>query len=165
MGKEWLLWTYDPCPEGGWQIHGRFKTQEDAVQAAQDHHSNRGEARVEEMRKYMLEKPECHVQFRGYRSSCYERCIVTPSEVYSIEFKKEEEDKKDVELIRKLVLGFFVGDQAKADLWFESDNPLLGDISPNRMIELDRVEHLGDFVINQIRENLPPKEEVDKKDV
>jgi hypothetical protein len=34
----------------------------------------------------------------------------------------------------------------KVDLWFRTSNPLLGNVSPNQMIALDREDRLRDFI-------------------
>ena len=53
---------------------------------------------------------------------------------------------------------FFGGDDnweeahRKAALWFETPNPLLGDITPNRMAEINR-EKLKKWILNQLRDN------------
>jgi len=47
----------------------------------------------------------------------------------------------------------FFGDEVKAKLWFETKNPLLGEISPNEMMELGRYQKLSEFIDNQLAEN------------
>lgn len=60
------------------------------------------------------------------------------------------------EQIRRLVLGFFDGNEEKTDLWFKSQNPLLGGISPEKMIAAGREERLLIFVQQQLAENEGP---------
>jgi hypothetical protein len=47
--------------------------------------------------------------------------------------------------IRALVANHF-RDWSKAKLWFETPNPQLGNVSPNKMIELGRTEKLKEFI-------------------
>lgn len=54
---------------------------------------------------------------------------------------------------KMLVLEFFNGDEAKTKLWFETPNPLLGDIAPNFMIEVGRSAKLLKFILNLLDEN------------
>lgn len=59
---------------------------------------------------------------------------------------------------KRLVLGFFNGDEHKTRLWFETPNPLLGgEITPNTMIRVGREERLLSFIQTSLQENeLPP---------
>jgi hypothetical protein len=57
-----------------------------------------------------------------------------------------------------LVTQFFKGDAVMAQLWLESPNPLLGNFSPLRMLELGRLEKLVEFIEQQLRENERPPE-------
>ncbi len=54
-----------------------------------------------------------------------------------------------------LVLTFFEGREGKADLWFRTENPLLGGIAPDKMIEMGREDKLLRFVEGQLAENKP----------
>lgn len=58
-----------------------------------------------------------------------------------------------MEEARKLVLWFFKGDKKKTDLWFDTKNPLLGNVSPNEMIRAGRRDKLISFIENQLSEN------------
>jgi len=51
------------------------------------------------------------------------------------------------------VLTFFKGDMNKTSLWFNTNNPLLGNIKPADMIKLGRVSKLKSFVTETISEN------------
>lgn len=62
-----------------------------------------------------------------------------------------------VEEIRRLVLKFFDDNEDKTDLWFQSQNPLLGGISPEKMIRAGREERLLIFVQQQLAENEGPR--------
>jgi hypothetical protein len=61
------------------------------------------------------------------------------------------------EEIRRLVLEFFAGNEEKTDLWFSTPNPLLGGISPGKMIALGREDRLLRFVQDQLAENQKPR--------
>lgn len=62
------------------------------------------------------------------------------------------------EEVAALVLKFFDGDIAKKDLWLATKNPLLGNISPNEMIQAGREDRLLRWVQQQLIENQAPKE-------
>lgn len=82
MSKPWLLWTHDPCPEGGWHIRGEFDTQEEAIQEAKTIDAFE--------RKHHLEMVEfCKDDSTPYSGGCYDGCMVTPSEVFRIDWVKE----------------------------------------------------------------------------
>lgn len=155
MGKPWLLWTYDPCPEGGWHLAAEFDTKEEAIKAAEETHKIQDERHRDMVEHCKKEGPR---RLWSRKSNCYEKCIVTGGEVFRIGWG-EEEEKEEREEIRNLVLEFFKGDQKKTDLWFSSDNPLLGGISPDNMIKVGRIERLADFVCYQLWENEVPKKE------
>lgn len=53
----------------------------------------------------------------------------------------------------RLVVEFFEGNEEKAELWFKTQNPLLGGISPEKMIVLGRRDRLLRFVRDQLAEN------------
>lgn len=53
----------------------------------------------------------------------------------------------------EMVVDFFVGDEEKANDWFDLPNPLLGGLTPNEMIETGQVEKLHKFILTQIEEN------------
>lgn len=52
-----------------------------------------------------------------------------------------------------LVAQFFGGDVAKTALWFKTENPLLGKISPRDMIRYGRYDKLRRFVMSALEEN------------
>jgi hypothetical protein len=58
----------------------------------------------------------------------------------------------------RLVLEFFGGNEKKTDLWLKSSNPLLGGISPEKMIVLGREVRLLRFVQSQLADNEAPAE-------
>lgn len=49
-----------------------------------------------------------------------------------------------------LTAGFFKGNLKKTTLWFNTKNPLLGDMSPKDMIAFGRYEKLRKFILNAI---------------
>lgn len=53
----------------------------------------------------------------------------------------------------KLVLKHFKNDIEKTDLWFNTKNPLLGNISPNEMIKVNGIDKLEKFILNCLKEN------------
>ena len=55
----------------------------------------------------------------------------------------------------RLVLGFFEGNVSKTKAWFAAENPLLGGLTPNDMINMGRGARLLQFVENQLDENKP----------
>lgn len=58
--------------------------------------------------------------------------------------------------LNALVLEFFDGNKEKTKLWFKTPNPLLGGISPDRMIRAGRGDRLLRWVRQQIAENKAP---------
>jgi DNA-binding XRE family transcriptional regulator len=54
-----------------------------------------------------------------------------------------------------LVAQFFEGDVKKTALWFQTQNTLLGDITPRDMIRYGRYAKLREFVIAALEENEP----------
>lgn len=57
---------------------------------------------------------------------------------------------KDYFKVRKLINPFFKGDEINAHLWMELDNPLLGGVSPNKMIEMGESDKLIKFIKQQL---------------
>ena len=62
---------------------------------------------------------------------------------------------KDIhrQVIISMVAKFFDWNQEKAALWMELKNPHLDDISPDGLIELDKIEELYEFVETSLEEN------------
>jgi hypothetical protein len=52
-----------------------------------------------------------------------------------------------------LVAEFFSGDAQKVALWFETDNPMLGNVSPSNMIRIGKQKQLLAFVVSAREEN------------
>jgi len=57
----------------------------------------------------------------------------------------------------RLVTEHFEGDRVKAELWMETDNPLLGGMTPWEMIVVGRGRSLLDFIRHSLSENRKPK--------
>ena len=56
------------------------------------------------------------------------------------------ERSETIDKIEELVSEFFKGDPEKKRLWMRTENPHLGDISPNFMIEIGREDKLLKFI-------------------
>jgi hypothetical protein len=59
----------------------------------------------------------------------------------------------EIAVVCSLVAQFFEGDAVKTKLWFQTRNPLLGDLSPRDMIRYGRHEKLRRFVTDALVEN------------
>ena len=57
--------------------------------------------------------------------------------------------------IINLAASYFNGDMKKTQLWFQTKNPLLGNISPRDMIRYGRYAKLQQFVLNALAGNIP----------
>lgn len=62
----------------------------------------------------------------------------------------------DIAVICGLVAQFFQGDANKTQLWFQTKNPLLGNISPRDMVRYGRHEKLRRVVMDALAENNIP---------
>jgi hypothetical protein len=58
-----------------------------------------------------------------------------------------------IAIICSLVAQFFQGDAFKTQLWFQTKNPLLGNISPRDMVRYGRHEKLRRIVMDALAEN------------
>lgn len=70
----------------------------------------------------------------------------------------------EIAVICGLVAQFFGGDATKTQLWFQTRNPLLGNISPRDMVRYGRHEKLRRVVMDALAENnipMPSTVEVD----
>lgn len=54
-----------------------------------------------------------------------------------------------------LVLAFFENNEEKTLLWFDTKNPLLGNISPLEMVRNGRLKKLRNFILDQLEGNTP----------
>ena len=59
----------------------------------------------------------------------------------------------EIAVICGLVAQFFQGDATKTRLWFQTKNPLLGNISPRDMVRYGRHEKLRRIVMEALAEN------------
>lgn len=59
----------------------------------------------------------------------------------------------EIAVVCGLVAQFFEGDAVKTKLWFQTRNPLLGNLSPRDMIRYGRYEKLRRFVMDALVEN------------
>lgn len=80
---------------------------------------------------------------------------VAPASVrFDQKIPKEVLDRlKEIANICGLVAQFFGGNAAKTALWFKTENPLLGNISPRDMIRYGGYEKLRRFVVSALDEN------------
>jgi hypothetical protein len=78
--KAWLVWTYDPCPEGGWHIAHGHDTQEEAIAAAKELHEK-------ETKKLQERKEQFEARGRKLLFTCYAEVMVTPGQVFSMELE------------------------------------------------------------------------------
>jgi hypothetical protein len=62
----------------------------------------------------------------------------------------------EIAVICSLVAQFFQGDVTKTQLWFQTRNPMLGNISPRDMVRFGRHEKLLRFVTDALEENDMP---------
>lgn len=63
---------------------------------------------------------------------------------------------QEIAITINLVAKVFEGDTDKTVAWFQTRNPLLGDISPKDMIRLGRFERLRKFIIQAMTEDAGP---------
>ena len=61
-----------------------------------------------------------------------------------------------IAIICALVAQFFQGDVTKTSLWFQTKNPLLGNLSPRDMVRYGRHEKLRRIVMDALDENAIP---------
>ena len=66
------------------------------------------------------------------------------------------EHMTQIAVICSLVAQFFEGDATKTQLWFQTKNPLLGNISPRDMVRFGRQEKLQRIVMDALAENGMP---------
>jgi len=80
--------------------------------------------------------------------------VATSSVRFDQKIPKEVLERlQEIANICGLVAQFFDGDVAKTALWFKTENPLLGKISPRDMIRYGRYEKLRRFVMSALEEN------------
>ena len=68
-----------------------------------------------------------------------------------------ELEKRIIEIINiiNMVAEFFEGSPEKTRLWFITENPMLGNISPRDMIRFGRYEKLRKFILNAKNDTRP----------
>lgn len=73
--------------------------------------------------------------------------------------KQEAIVSKPIErqMILNIITTFF-NDPVKAEKWMTTDNPMLGDISPDLMLQIGRGEKLLRWIEVQLAENEAPKD-------
>ncbi|MFM1906637.1 MAG: hypothetical protein RLZZ591_314 [Pseudomonadota bacterium] len=73
---------------------------------------------------------------------------------------------QDIGITINLVARVFDGDTEKTVVWFQTRNPLLGDMSPKEMIRVGRFERLRKFILGALQEQpaavLPPTHQLDE---
>ncbi len=62
---------------------------------------------------------------------------------------------QEIAIVCELVAEYFEGDLEKTTLWFQINNPLLGNISPRDMIRIGRYKKLIKFVQNALAGEAP----------
>jgi hypothetical protein len=66
------------------------------------------------------------------------------------------ERMQEIAITINLVAKVFEGNADKTIAWFQTRNPLLGDISPRDMIRLGRFERLRKFIMQAMTEEAGP---------
>ena len=82
LDRPWILWAFDPCPDGGWSIQGGFDTEEEATLAAKALHAREVKSFREQVE---FDKGEGRKDQRTWDRWCYNRCVVTPGHVFKID--------------------------------------------------------------------------------
>lgn len=85
--KPWLVWAYDPCPEGGWHIDQGYDTREEAEAAAKVYHETQVTSHLERVDKYKKEGRNITWNF-----SCYGGVMVTPGQVFELDVDLSPEE-------------------------------------------------------------------------
>ncbi len=66
--------------------------------------------------------------------------------------QKVRERLEEIGTVINLVAGIFDGDADKTALWFKTNNPMLGEVSPRDMIRLGRYDKLRKFIVSALTE-------------
>jgi hypothetical protein len=69
------------------------------------------------------------------------------------EFDRENFNPVEFYKLYALITTFFKGNALKANLWFQTRNPHLGNISPLEMIQMGRFRKLEKFILYSLEEN------------
>lgn len=85
----YLIWTHDPGPEGGWHIHDRKETFEEAKKCAEVYH----EEQIKDLAEYIEFRKKEHEE-RGLPMPptmwWYDKVMVTSAGVFELEMKRDE---------------------------------------------------------------------------
>lgn len=57
--------------------------------------------------------------------------------------------------IRTTLLDYFNENSDKVELWLNTDNPILGGVSPNKLIKLGRARKLADTIDSILEGDIP----------
>lgn len=90
--KPWILWTYDPCMEGGWAIQSQWDTREEAEAAAKVY-DEMMEKNLETMIDH-CNKEEGRKEPWVRENECYAGSIITPGPVFVFPFAAKKEVQK-----------------------------------------------------------------------
>jgi hypothetical protein len=85
--------------------------------------------------------------------------LETSQKLLNILEKQKADLQKEAALIIQCeghVEKFFKGDLDKTRQWFKSSSPLLGHLSPDQLIKMQRTDKLLKFIEIQLSENAPP---------
>ncbi len=105
-----------------------------------------------------MNDPKHSVDFLDFQKSDVSKATGQPQSSIRYDDRMPKEVKQrilEISTIINIVAEFFEGDLAKTKLWFDTDNPLLGNMSPRDMIRYGRYKKLRKFIYNAIYGNLP----------
>jgi hypothetical protein len=103
-------------------------------------------------------QPQKVVKFLAFTKADVASAADTPIGNVRYDQRIPEELKRyltEVAVVCENVANFFGGDTIKTSMWFQTSNPLLGNISPRDMIRLGRFRKLMKFIQNSLSENRP----------
>lgn len=69
---------------------------------------------------------------------------------------KARDRLEEIAIVCNLVAEIFGGDLPKTSAWFNTTNPMLGDVSPRDMVRLGRFDRLRAFVFRALDERARP---------
>lgn len=80
--SKWLVWTHDPCPEGGWHIYMTCDTLEDATIKLKE----KNEQEKRRFKEYNEEEKERIKEIVGDGPVyvCYDEGMITPEAVLKV---------------------------------------------------------------------------------
>lgn len=83
---------------------------------------------------------------------------------YDRRIPQEVKDRlQEIANVCQLVAQVFHGDKEKTALWFQTPNPLLGNISPRDLIRFGRIHKLMEFILDAMEENRVGNDQKTKK--